>query len=216
MSFRGSVLRRLALITGAVVLAAVAGAQLEPASAAVATPRALAAAPAVSSLAATGLRTDVTVRGLRTRSQAAWIDRMLDERLVGVEGCAADPGPRTLSRGTYRNHVNLICADGTASARKAAARLAAAKPWYRVRTTTVPVVAFTFLADLPEGNGDAVPAALAKLPRGDFFIAEGDDVSLTYVGQGVTQAQLDAALAAFAGALKVPTAKVAVTPIRWS
>lgn len=192
-------------------LAAVAsGALLEPAGARVA---ATAATPTVDSLRSNAVRTDVVVRGLHSRAQAAWIDRVVDDRLVAVDGCSADPGSRTLRRGVYRNHVTLFCPVGTGPAVTAAARLRAAKPWYAVTTRAVPVVAFTFLADLETGNGDAVPAALAVLPRSGVLIVDGDDVSLTYVGQGVTQATLDAARAAFASALAVPVEKVAVTPI---
>jgi hypothetical protein len=75
----------------------------------------------------------------------------------------------------------------------------------------IPMVGFALLADLPSGNGNAVPAALAELPHGGFTLAEGDDVSLSYVGQGVTQAQLDAAVTAFARALSVPTSRVSVS-----
>ncbi len=169
----------------------------------------------VATLAATGTRTDIVVRGLRGRPQARWVDRVVDQSITGTDGCLADPSSSRLRAGTYRVHVNLLCAGGPGQARAAAARLVAARPWYRVRVDPVPVTAFTFLAGVANGNGDAVPAALAELPAGDFRIAEGDDVSLTYVGQGVTQAQLDAALGAFARALHLSPGRVKVTPISW-
>jgi len=77
----------------------------------------------------------------------------------------------------------------------------------------VPLVGFSLVADLPEGNDRAVPAALAKLPGDGFTFAEGDDLSLSYVGQGVTQAQLEAAVSAFAKALGVRVDAIDVRPL---
>jgi hypothetical protein len=79
--------------------------------------------------------------------------------------------------------------------------------------TGVPLVGFGLLADLPSGNDRAYSSALAQLPSGPFTFAEGDDLSLNYVGQGVTQAQLDSAVAAFAKALGVPVTQVEVAPL---
>jgi hypothetical protein len=170
----------------------------------------------IATLAAVGTRTDVVVAHLRTPAQARWVDHVVDQNLTSTQGCLADPSARSLHAGTYRAHVNLLCAGGARQARAAAAALVAARPWYRLRTSSVAVTAFTFVAALDHGNGDAVPAGLAQLPSTDFTIADGDDVSLTYVGQGVTQSRLDAALAAFAGALHIPVAQVKVSPITWN
>lgn len=203
-------------LVAALSLAAVAcGALVSPAGAATSATAtsATTASPSVESFRAQAVRTDVVVRGLHSRAQARWIDRVVEDRLVAVDGCSADPGSRSLRRGVYRTHVTLFCPEGTAPAVRAAASLRADKPWYRLTTRTVPVVAFTFLADLDTGNGDAVPAALAVLPRGEVYLVDGDDVSLSYVGTGVTQQDLDAARAAFAAALEVGVDAVAVRRI---
>jgi len=206
-----------AVLTAAVL--AVAGVLAAPgaqAASAVARPAASGGSVPVASLTTTGTRTDIVVRGLHSRPQARWVDYVVDQKVTGVDGCLADPSGSSVRSGVYRTHVNLLCAGGPAQARAAAARLVAGRPWYRVQVRSVPVVAFTFLAGIAHGNGDAVPAGLAQLPTGDFTIADGDDVSLTYVGQGVTQTQLDAALAAFARALHLSPSQVKVTPISWS
>jgi len=65
--------------------------------------------------------------------------------------------------------------------------------------------------DRAVGSGDAVPAALAQLPQREFTWVEGDDVAFGYVGTGVTQARLDAALRAFAAAQHVSLRRVHVT-----
>jgi hypothetical protein len=169
----------------------------------------------VSSLRAVGARTDVRVRGLKRTAQARWVDHVVDDRLVSLDGCLADVTPYRFRRGVYRSRVNTLCAGGVAQARQAAASLTADRPWYRVRVRAVPVVAFTFTADLEQGRGEPVSAALDRLPFGDFSYIEGDDTSLVYVGQGVTQAQLDAARAAFAAELRIPPDQVAVSPLNF-
>jgi hypothetical protein len=174
-----------------------------------------AATVSVDALRTTGARVDVTVHRIRTSGQARWVDHVVDERLTSTEGCLADPSDSTRRGSTYRVHVNLLCGGGNADVRQAVADLQAGRPWYRMRVTPVPVVAFQFLADLDHGTGDPVGAALRYLPFGDFTVVDGDDVSLTYVGTGVTQADLDAARSAFALALHLPVSRVAVTPLSW-
>ncbi len=197
--------------------AAPAGASVTPGAAtgsrASAGARPAAASVSVAALRTTGARTDVVVRGLRRTAQARWIDQVIDDRLVSLDGCLPDPSDSSLRRGVYRTHVNTVCAGGVAQARRAAAALVAKKPWYRVRVRSVTVVAFTFSTDLEQGRGEPVGAALARLPQGDFFYAEGDDVSMVYVGQSVTQGQLDAARAAFAGQLRIAVDRVSVSPL---
>jgi hypothetical protein len=204
-----------------------AGALAQPASAATAATAAprtaavhAAAAPAaaraavpVSALKLTGTATRVTVRKVYRTGQARWISHVLESRLVDVEGCQARKAPTRWSSSVYRSTVYSICPDGPAAAEQAARALVASRPWYRVSVDRVPLVAFTLVADLPAGNDRAVPAALAKLPAGPAVFFEGDDVSLTYAGPGVSQARLDAAVAAFAAALHVPTSKVAISPL---
>lgn len=169
-----------------------------------------AASVPVESLRATGARTTVAVRRLHRTAQARWVDHVVDEHLVSIDGCLTDPSRYRFHRGTYRSTVYTLCDGGVATARAAARRLVASRPWYRVRVTPVPVVAFTLEADLEVGRGAPVEAALAELPHRDFTYAEGDDTWLVYVGQGVTQAQLDAARAAFAHALGITIDRVSV------
>lgn len=169
----------------------------------------------VETLRTTGARTDVTVRKLRRAAQARWVDHVVDERLVAVEGCLADPSRFTFQSGVYRSHVNTLCAGGVAAARAAAASLVEDRPWYRVRVVAVPVVAFTLEADLKTGRGVPFAAAAEHLPQGDFTYIEGDDVWMAYVGTGVTQAQLDAARAAFAAELRIAVDRVTVAPLRF-
>ena len=217
MPYTASLFHRKITSVGAVLAAAalsVAGVLAAPGAQAASAAASGGSVP-VASLATTGTRTDLVVRGLHNRLQARWVDNVVDQKVTGVDGCLADPSSSAVRSGVYRTHVNLLCAGGPAQARAAAARLVAGRPWYRVQVRAVPVVAFTFLAAIAHGNGDAVPAGLAELPTGDFTIADGDDVSLTYVGQGVTQAQLDAALGAFARALHLSPSQVKVTPISW-
>ncbi len=169
----------------------------------------------VAALRTTGARTDVTVRKLRRTAQARWVDHVVDERLVAIEGCLADPSRFSFRRGVYRSHVNTLCPGGVAPARRAAAALVQDRPWYRVRVRSVPVVAFTMQADLQTGRGVPFAAALRHLPQGDFTYVEGDDVWMVYVGTEVTQAQLNAARAAFAAELGITADRVEVAPLRF-
>jgi hypothetical protein len=189
-----------------------AGAAVVPTSS-VARAQSSVASVSIDTLRTTGARTDVTVRGLRRAAQARWVDHVVDERLVSLDGCLSDPSDSTVHRGVYRTRVNTLCAGGVAQARRAAQALTARKPWYSVTVRSVPVVAFTLTTDLDQGRGDPVEAALARLPKGDFLYIEGDDVSMVYVGQSVTQAQVDAARAAFAGQLRIAVDRVSVSPI---
>ncbi len=195
-----------AAVTGQVPSSVPAVARSEPA--------ATHASVSVGELRTTGARTDVTVRRLRRTAQARWVDHVVDERLVAIEGCLADPSRFSFSSGVYRSHVNTLCPGGLASARRAAARLVADRPWYRVRVRPVPVVAFTMEADLQVGRGEPFAAAIRHLPQRDFTYVEGDDVWMVYVGTGVTQTQLDAARAAFAHELGIGVGRVTVAPVR--
>ncbi len=208
-----SVARRFALALACLAMFAAAS----PASGAMAVPALPAAAAAevpLASLMTTGARTDVTVRGLRRSAQARWIDHVIDVKLVSLDGCVADVGRSTVSRGTYRAHVNTVCAGGVAQARRAAAALERGRPWYDVAVRSVRVAAFTFEVTGVDGRGDPVDAALAKLPLHDFTYVEGDQTWMLYVGTGVTQSRLDAARAAFAAQLRVPVGSVEVKPLR--
>jgi hypothetical protein len=142
---------------------------------------------------------------------------MLQEQLMSADGCVAGGSIRSLRRGVYRSHVNSFCSGGVAQARRLAAGLHARKPWYRVSVTPVPVVAFTMTSDVDgaRSTGDPVDAALDHLPIGEFSFIDGDDTSLTFVGRGVSQAQLNAAHSAFARALGVPITKVEVGRLTW-
>lgn len=189
-------------------------------AAAAAVPAAPAAAPAspavavpVRTLTLTGTATSVTVRRVYRKGQVQWISHVLDTRLVGLDGCQARRSPVSWSADTYRAVVRSVCTDGPARPEAAAKRLVADRPWYLVRVSRVPLVGFSLGADLPRGNDRAFPAALAQLPKGQFTFAEGDDLSISYVGAGVTQAQLDAAVTAFASALGVTPSDVTVTPL---
>jgi hypothetical protein len=186
---------------------AVPAASLSAAQAAPATP------VSVNSLAMTGSTTTITVHRVYRRGQVQWINHVINTRLLGLDGCQ---GTRTEARWdgrTYRTTVRTVCADGPARAEAAAHALFQDRPWYRISVSRVTLVGFGLLAKLPAGNDQAVPAALAALPHGQFTFADGDDVSLNYVGQGVTQAELDAAVTAFARALGVPVSAVEVTPL---
>jgi hypothetical protein len=167
----------------------------------------------VNSLAITGTTTTVTVHRIYRKGQVQWINHVLDTRLVGLDGCQSERSRAAWDGRTYRSTVRTVCADGPARSQAAARRLVEDRPWYRVRTSTVRLVGFGLVVDLPEGNDRAVPAALAQLPTGPFTFTEGDDLSLNYVGAGVTQTQLDAAVAAFARALGVDVSKVEVAPL---
>jgi hypothetical protein len=169
----------------------------------------------VTDLRSTGARTDITVRGLRRTAQARWVDQVVEDRLVSIDGCLADPARFRMRSGTYRSHVNTLCAGGVAQARRAAAALVADKPWYRVTVREVPVVAFTLQADLEVGRGEPFAAAYRHLPHHGFTYVEGDDVWMAYVGTGVTQTQLDAARAAFAAELRISADRVTVAPLRF-
>jgi hypothetical protein len=179
----------------------------------VASPAGRAAAVPVRSLAVTGTTTTVTVHRVYRRGQVQWINHVLATRLVDLDGCQAQKTRASWDGRTYRSTVRTVCADGPARPQAAARDLVADRPWYRVRVTRVPLVGFGLLADLPSGNDRAFSAALAQLPSGPFTFAEGDDLSLNYVGEGVTQAQLDSAVAAFAKALGLPVAQVEVAPL---
>jgi hypothetical protein len=170
-----------------------------------------AAAPSVADLSLTGATATVTVRRIYRKGQLRWVSHVLDIRLVDLSGCQAVRGPVSWSQHVYRSTVHALCLAGTGPVQTAADRLTQSRPWYRITVTPVPMVGFTLLADLPTGKDTAVPAALAALPSGDQVFAEGDDVSLNYAGPSVTQAQLDAAVTAFAGALGVRPDQVKVS-----
>ncbi|MDQ1289025.1 MAG: hypothetical protein QG622_2591, partial [Actinomycetota bacterium] len=167
----------------------------------------------VSSLAMTGTTTSVTVRRIHRSGQAQWVSHVLDTRLVDLDGCQADRTRTVRNGSTYRAVVHSVCADGPARSEAAARALVADRPWYQVRVTHLPLVGFSLGADLPSGTEKAAQAALSTLPRSAFTFSENDDLSLSYVGQGVTQADLDAAVAAFAARLRISTDKVEVTPL---
>jgi hypothetical protein len=169
--------------------------------------------PSIRSLEVTGTTTRLTVRRVYRSGQVRWINHVVDHSLTALDGCQAERTGPTVRRSTYVASVNAVCSGGPAAMRAEVARLHKSRPWYRLTVSDVPLIGFGLLADLPNGNGEAVPAALAKLPRGGFTFADGDDVSLNYVGKGVTQAQLDAAVAAFAGALGVSADRVAISPL---
>lgn len=202
----------LAAVTFAVGTAVIAA----PASAAPSAPAAAAPAAAtvsIDALRATAARTDVTVRGLRRTSQARWVDHVVDDKLVSLDGCLADVPPSTLSGGIYRGTVFALCDGGVARNRAAARALVHSRPWYQVRVSSVRVVAFEFTTPLEVGKGAPVEAALAHLPTNGFTYVEGDDTSMVFVGQRVTQAQLDAARSAFAGQLGIGVRRVQVSPL---
>ena len=142
-----------------------------------------------------------------------WINHVINTRLLGLDGCQGTRTKAQWDGKTYRTTVRTVCADGPDRAETVARGLGKDRPWYRISVIRVPLVGFGLLVKLPAGNDQAVPAALAALPTGSFTFTDGDDVSLNYVGQGVTQAQLDAAVAAFAKALDVPVSAVEVTPL---
>jgi hypothetical protein len=187
-------------------------------AAAVAAPAATAAlgkgTTSVDALRITGSRTRVTVGKVTRRGQVTWIDHVVDDRLVDVDGCQARRVTGTPRRHVYRASVYAICPGAPTRADRAARALVKAKPWYRVTVQHQTLTGFSLLADLPSGNDKAVPAALAKLPTGPSVFFEGDDVALTYSGPGVTQARLDAAVRAFAAALGVPPGEITVSPLR--
>lgn len=197
----------------AVVTALAGPASAEPVEPAVAPGAARATSVPVSSLAMTGTSTKVTVRRVYRKGQVQWISHILNTRLIGLDQCQAERSRVNWTSSTYRATVHAVCVDGPARTEAAVRQLVADRPWYRMQVTRVPLVGFSLAADLPSGNDRAVPAALAHLPEGDFTFAEGDDLSLSYVGRGVTQAQLDAAVAAFAAALGIGADKVEVTPL---
>jgi len=214
LALLGAVLSALIAVTATSAPASAATRATTPAVAA--TPVAAPRTAPVAALALVGTSTQVTVHRVYRRGQVLWIEHVLDERLLGIDGCQARRSGTSWHAGTYRTTVHTVCPAGPAAAEAAARALVRSRPWYRVAVTRVPLVAFTLLADLPTGNGRAVPAALAHLPEGPAAFVEGDDVSLTYAGPGVTQAQLDAALAAFASALGVPARTVSVIPLAGS
>jgi hypothetical protein len=210
----------LLLVTTAVALAGPSAAATSNAPATPSAVSATAAAPVaplasapVGSLTLTGTTTTVTVHRVYRRGQVQWINHVLSTRLVDLDGCQAQRSRASWDGRTYRATVRTVCADGPSRSQAAARSLVADRPWYQVNVTRVPLVGFGLLADLPSGSDRAVPAALAKLPSGPFTFAEGDDLSLNYVGQGVTQAQLDDAVAAFARALGISTNQVEVAPL---
>jgi hypothetical protein len=172
------------------------------------------ALPSVRSLTVTGTRTSVTVARVYRTGQVRWISHVLDDSLTDLNGCQAVRIGPSWQRSSYRAAIDSVCDGGSATVRAALVPLERSRPWYRITVSDVPLVGFTLLADLPGGgNGDAVPAALAKLPTGEFTFTEGDDVSLSYVGPGVTQTQLRAAVTAFAGALRISPSSVTVGPV---
>jgi hypothetical protein len=169
--------------------------------------------PSVGDLRLTGATADVRVARIYRHGQVAWVNHVLDTRLADIDGCQAVRSPATLQRHVYRSTVHALCLAGTGPVKAAADKLARSRPWYRINVTPVPMVGFTLVADLKQGNDKAVPAALAQLPAGPQVFVDGDDVSLSYAGPGVSQARLDAAVAAFAGALGVPTEKIKVSAL---
>ena len=191
--------------------AAATRAVARPAAAAAASRPATGSTVRVGSLRRHGTRVDVVVRGLHSAAQLRWVDQVVDTSFVELDGCVSAGGSGTLSRGVYRRHVYLLCSGGPARVRAAAASLRASRPWYAVGTRTVVVTGFQASVDLPVGNGDAVPAALAQLPHREFTWVDGDDVAFAYVGVGVTQRRLDAALRAFAAAQHVSLRRVHVS-----
>jgi len=208
----------LATFFAALTFAAGSLALAVPASAsAVAPARASAAASSasvsVALLRATAARTEVTVRGLRRSAQARWVDHVVDDRVVSLDGCLADVPPSTLVRGVYRATVWTLCDGGVSRSRAAARALVRSRPWYQVRVNPLAVVAFTFTTPLEVGRGAPVEAALGHLPTRGFTYVEGDDTSMVFVGEGVTQAQLDAARAAFAHQLGIAVRRVQVSPV---
>ena len=197
----------------AVAAQAVAAPAVAAGTGAPAAATAVRASASVADLALTGTTTRVAVRRVYRSGQVQWINYVLDDRLVGVEGCQARRGATSWRGHVYRSSVYSVCPGGPSPAESAARALARSRPWYRITVEHVPLVAFSLLADLPSGNDRAVPAAIAHLPAGAGVFFEGDDVSLTYAAPGVTQAQLDAAVAAFARALGVPASRISVSPL---
>jgi hypothetical protein len=161
----------------------------------------------------TGITTNITVRRIFRRDQAQWVNHVLDTRLVGLDGCQAKRTRANWRGPTYSATVRTVCSDGQGRPEAAALALGRDRPGYRGQTARVRLVGFSFVADLPAGNDQAVPAALAQLPLDPYTFTEGDDLSLSYVGLGVTQGQLDAAVTAFARKLGVPVTAVEVTPL---
>jgi hypothetical protein len=156
----------------------------------------------------------VTVRRIFRTGQASWVGHIIQTRLVdGLDNCQARRPPASWQSHVYRSSVYAVCPAGPAAAEAAAKALVRSRPWYHVSVDRITMVAFTLLAGVPEGNDRAVPAAIAELPSGPAVFFEGDDVSLTYAGPGVTQAQLDAAVTAFARALGIPASQVTVSPL---
>jgi len=169
--------------------------------------------PDVATLTVQGTTTTVTVHRIYRSGQRDWVSHVLDTRLADLDGCQALRTPSRWTGSTYRSSVRTVCLDGSGRAEAAARSLVHDRPWYLVGVHPIRLVGFTMLADLPSGNGRAYPAAVAALPKGPLTLSNGDDVSVDYVGEGVTQAQLRAAVTAFAGALGIPTSKVSVGPI---
>ena len=173
--------------------------------------------PSVGSLAVTGAQATVTVRKVYRTGQVHWINHVLDTRLTNLDGCKAERVGPSWRRSTYRSSIDLVCSDGPEQVRSAVRALVASRPWYRIKVTNVPLVGFSLLGpeslDGASGLGDAPGDALAQLPSGEFSFPEGDQISLSYVGRGVTQAQLQAAVAAFAKALKISADQVKVGPL---
>ena len=203
-----------AAATGAPTGARATVAAAAPAAVPVAAPAAVpAAVPAVGSLGLTGLAVDVTVRRVHRSGQAQWIGHVLEQQLVQVDGCQARRSATRWHGDVYRSTVRSVCPAGPAAEEAAVQALVRSRPWYQVRVTRVPLVGFSLVADLPSGNDRAVPSAVAQLPGGAAAFYEGDDVSLSYAGPGVTQARLDAAVSAFATALGIPASRVTVTPL---
>jgi hypothetical protein len=210
-SLAAAVTTGLAGPSAASIPAAVAPAAVAPAAVA---PAAVAPTPVpVSALTMTGTTTNITVHRVYRRGQVQWINHVLSTRLLGLDGCQGERTKERWTGRTYRTTVRTVCVDGPARAEAAARDLVKDRPWYRIKVARAPLVGFGLLADLPSGNDRAVPAALAELPSGPFTFTDGDDASLNYVGEAVTQAQLDAAVAAFARALGVPVTAVEVTPL---
>jgi hypothetical protein len=167
----------------------------------------------VGSLTVAGTATTITVRKVFRTGQVQWINHVISTRLLALDRCQGRRSRTTWDGHTYRATVRIVCADGPTRSEAAVHQLVRDRPWYQAQKVRVPLVGFGLLADLPSGNDRAVPAALAQLPSGPFTFSEGDDVSLNYVGQKVTQAQLDAAATAFARALGVPASKIEITPL---
>ena len=192
-------------------VAAVAGAAAAIPAAATGLARSTGVRPSIDSLAVIGTSTHLTVKRVYRTGQVQWIDHVADQSLTNLNGCQAVRLGPSVRDSTYSGSVDAVCSGGPGVIREAVSRLHRSRPWYRMTVSQVPLVGFALLADLPTGNGNAVPAALAELPHGEFTFAEGDDVSLSYVGRGVTQAELDAAVAAFARALALPEGRVSVS-----